>query len=405
MLPKPDLKAPKPSHWLLNHQVGLTFSIITLALLTHLCLPAARKHTSSFFLVSHYNTETRGYSIGRNDAYFLTFCVLLLTGLRACIVKYVLEPLARRWGILRARNVTRFAEQAWLLCYYSVFWTLGLYIYCTSKYFLDLREMFTDWPTRELPGLAKSYILGQWAFWLQQLIVINIEERRKDYWQMVSHHIAAILLIYTSYALHLTRVANLVLVLTDVADIFLPLAKCLKYVGFSAPCNVMFGIFVLFWFLTRHVFYWITMWSIFTHMPREIPVGCFGGRQNTLVAGPAPLPEHGWTHMLEPFLDPSGTICYSDGIRLWFLSALGFLQLLTIIWFVMIVRVAVRVVKGLGADDIRSDDEGESERDRRYKLTPPGVIVRVVYCAAQALGPQDLAVSLLGRPGCEKKVE
>jgi hypothetical protein len=33
--------------------------------------------------------------------------------------------------------------------------------------------MFTNWPTRELPGLAKTYILAQWAFWLQQLLVIH----------------------------------------------------------------------------------------------------------------------------------------------------------------------------------------------------------------------------------------
>ena len=100
---------------------------------------------------------------------------------------------------------------------------------------------------------------------------------------------------------------------------------------------------------------------LYTHTTRNSRR--FGGRQNTLVAGPTRLPEHGWTHMLEPFLDPREMICYSDGIRLWFLSALGFLELLTITWFGMIAHVAVRVVKGLGADDIRSDDEVENERD------------------------------------------
>jgi hypothetical protein len=84
--------------------------------------------------------------------------------------------------------------------------------------------MFTDWPTRELPGLIKFYILGQWAFWLQQLIIVNIEERRKDHLQMVAHHLVTILLIYTSYTLHLTRVANVILVLMDVVDIFFPVS-------------------------------------------------------------------------------------------------------------------------------------------------------------------------------------
>jgi acyl-CoA-dependent ceramide synthase len=45
------------------------------------------------------------------------------------------------------------------------------------------------------------------------------------------------------------------------------------------------------------------------------------------------------------------------------MAALGFLQLLMAIWFVLIVRVAIRVLKGLGADDIRSDDEGEEDAE------------------------------------------
>ncbi|KAL3450887.1 TLC domain-containing protein [Aspergillus insuetus] len=338
MQPTPAFKA---SRWVLNHQIGLSLGAVALALLAHMCLPTAQGYISAVLLISHYNPATERYGIGRNDAYFLAFCIVLFTGLRASFIK--------------------FSEQAWLLCYYSVFWTLGLYIYCASKYFLNLREMFTDWPTRELSGLTKFYILGQWAFWLQQLIIVNIEERRKDHWQMVAHHLVTILLIYTSYTLHLTRVANVILVLMDVVDIFFPLAKCLKYAGFSALRDAMFGIFMLSWFLARHVFYCITMWSIFTHMPQEISPGCYHLSHGT-ITGPSPLSQ-GWAYMLEPFRNPTGTICYSDTIRWGFLGALGFLQLLTIIWFMLIVRVAIRVVKGLGADDIRSDDEGGEDME------------------------------------------
>lgn len=39
---------------------------------------------------------------------------------------YVLRPLARKGGVKNARDETRFAEQAWLMIYYSVFWTLGM---------------------------------------------------------------------------------------------------------------------------------------------------------------------------------------------------------------------------------------------------------------------------------------
>lgn len=46
---------------------------------------------------------------------------------------------------------------------------------------------------------------------------------------------------------------------------------------------------------------------------------------------------------------------------LTFLSALLFLQLITIMWFMMILRVAIRVLQGGAAEDVRSDDEGEEE--------------------------------------------
>lgn len=68
----------------------------------------------------------------------------------------------------------------------------------------------------------KGYMLAQLAFWVQQILVINIEERRKDHWQMFSHHIVTISLIYGSYRYGHTRVGNLILVLMDVVDLFLP---------------------------------------------------------------------------------------------------------------------------------------------------------------------------------------
>ena len=68
----------------------------------------------------------------------------------------------------------------------------------------------------------KGYLLVQWAFWLQQILVINMEERRKDHWQMLTHHVITISLISSCYSYHFTRVGNLILVLMDVVDLFLP---------------------------------------------------------------------------------------------------------------------------------------------------------------------------------------
>lgn len=75
---------------------------------------------------------------------------------------------------------------------------------------------------RELGGLFKWYYLVQFAFWLQQIFVINIEERRKDHYQMLAHHFITCSLMACSYVYHMTRVGNIILIMMDFVDILLP---------------------------------------------------------------------------------------------------------------------------------------------------------------------------------------
>ena len=66
----------------------------------------------------------------------------------------------------------------------------------------------------------KWYYLVQFSFWLQQIVIVNIEERRRDHWQMFSHHIITCILMFTSYGYHQTKVGNMILCLMDVVDLF-----------------------------------------------------------------------------------------------------------------------------------------------------------------------------------------
>jgi acyl-CoA-dependent ceramide synthase len=227
-----------------------------------------------------------------------------------------------------------------------------------------MSELWTNWPDRELTGVMKTYILVQWSFWVQQLLVIHLEDRRKDHWQMLTHHFITISLVSASYYSHMTRVGHFILVLMDVVDLFFPLAKSLKYLGFSTVCDVLFGLFMLTWFIARHVIYLMTCWSIYVDTPRIIGDVCYKGGMNNL-EGPLPIPKEGWSHVFEQFYDQEGYVCYSLNVRNTFLSALLFLQLITIVWFGMIVRVAIKVLKGAPAEDTRSDDEDDGEEEEQ----------------------------------------
>jgi len=56
---------------------------------------------------------------------------------------------------------------------------------------------------------------------MQQLFVVNIEERRKDHWQMFTHHIFTSMLLVCSYAFYQTKVGNVILCMMDFCDILL----------------------------------------------------------------------------------------------------------------------------------------------------------------------------------------
>lgn len=111
-----------------NHLIwitGLSFNLLALLFLAHSFIPKARPHTTKFFNLSYYNADSGKYRTGFDDAYFIAFCITAFTGLRAATMEYLLAPLAKLQGVTERKTLTRFSEQAWLLVYYSFFWTLG----------------------------------------------------------------------------------------------------------------------------------------------------------------------------------------------------------------------------------------------------------------------------------------
>ena len=98
---------------------------------------------------------------------------------------------------------------------------------------MNMKELWTNWPVRELSGLMKAYLLAELAYYTQQCLILNIEERRKDHWQMFTHHLITITLIYVSYRFGHTRVGNVILVLMDTVDVVLVVSLTSSSIPFS----------------------------------------------------------------------------------------------------------------------------------------------------------------------------
>lgn len=165
-------------------------------------------------------------------------------------------------------------------------------------------------------------------------------------------------------------------------------------------------------------------WSIYAHALVIIRGGCYVGTNDSMV-GPIEAPA-GFSYLIEPFFSATGRVCFNETIKWAFLTPLLLLQGITIFWFTMIVRVAIKVIRGDGAEDSRSDDEYEEGEDEEE------LIYEEIHPLEQEVGVEDLDLKswerrnglkkqasasgvslpghsdrkeLLGRIGCEKQVE
>jgi very-long-chain ceramide synthase len=129
------------------------------------------------------------------------------------------------------------------------------------------------------PGL-KRYYLMQASYWCQQFIilVLGLEKPRKDYKELVAHHLVTLWLVgcalafffffclYTfyidtagpswSYGINLTLIGNAVYMSMDIPDAFFATVKVLNYLRWERAQNVIFVIFLVIWtwvfFLCHH---------------------------------------------------------------------------------------------------------------------------------------------------------
>ena len=236
----------KPTHllsiikqWLVDNQIRISLShqklipglpLTVLSALGTIHLLIDQPYTAKFFSLSYFNPSTQLYNKGPGDWSFVTTWVLIFTLLRASLMEFIFYPFFYRFAPSPApRSATRFAEQAWSMSYYTISFAVGLYIILSSPYWGDIRELWAGYPQIESNGFFKAYYLIETGFWVQQIIVLNIEARRKDFWQMLCHHIVTCTLIFMSYTYNITHVGNAILCIMDFSDILLSVSPIIFY--------------------------------------------------------------------------------------------------------------------------------------------------------------------------------
>ena len=125
------------------------------------------------------------YLKGKDDLFLVGFTILLITLVREIVIRFLWAPLARSGGITKHSTLQRFGEQGYTLVYCAISWTFGLWMMQNSEYRnMHIPGLVHGYPHYKMPWQMKGYYLIQAAFWLQQILAINIEKRRKDYIQV-----------------------------------------------------------------------------------------------------------------------------------------------------------------------------------------------------------------------------
>lgn len=106
-----------------------------------------------------------------------------------------------------------------------------------------------------------------------------------------------------------------------------------RYLSFSLACDLTFVVFLVAWLLSRQIGLALVIRTCYYDAPKFIPFK--------------------W--------DPSQGMYLTQTTYYAFIGMLVLLLTLASVWFYMALNVAIRVVRGLGAEDSRSDDEGDDE--------------------------------------------
>lgn len=288
-----------------------------------------------FVAVSYQVGDTNQYGKGIKDLAFILYYMVFFTFLREFVMQMVLKPLSQVVGFRKAGKINRFMEQTYSIFYYGISGPFGLYImYHSDLWLFRTDTMYATYPDLTNEYLYKVFYLGQAAFWAQQscILILQVEKPRKDFKELILHHIITIALIWLSYVFHFSKMGLSVYITMDVSDFFLAVSKTLNYLD-SPLQGPWFIVFVGAWIYLRHYINLKILWSVLTEF-----------------------------RTVGPYVLNFATQQYKCWISLPIVFFLiGALQIVNLYWLFLIFRILYRFVFGGVAADERSDDEDEDE--------------------------------------------
>jgi hypothetical protein len=109
--------------------------------------------------------------------------------------------MGKRHG-LSGKNLHRFVENSWFALYYPTMVVSGIIVLWPSVWLWDPVFISANYPDDHMGAETtgfRAYYITCCGFYLQALFaLIFIDERMKDFYEMLTHHIATVCLIAVS---------------------------------------------------------------------------------------------------------------------------------------------------------------------------------------------------------------
>lgn len=138
--------------------------------------------------------------------------------------------------------------------YYVSAIILGICVLYNESWVYKLNILESD--IKNIPIKFKIYYFYEICFYLNELTTIMYEPKKKDFYQMVLHHISTLALMFLSYFNPKFIVFGVViLILHDISDPLLEFAKVENYLGESLFSDVAFFVFVSVFIISRLLIY------------------------------------------------------------------------------------------------------------------------------------------------------
>lgn len=194
--------------------------------------PTPNNPVRAFLFLSYPLPRTPGadesvplqYGKGAKDFAFVAFYTIFFSFTREFLMQRLIRPIGIRAGIRSRAKLSRFMEQGYTAIYFAIFGPLGLWVMSrTPVWYFDTTGMYEEFPHKTHEAAFKAYYLLQASYWAQQMVVLVLllEKPRKDFKELVAHHVITLTLIWLSYRFHFTYMGLAVYITHDISDFFL----------------------------------------------------------------------------------------------------------------------------------------------------------------------------------------